>query len=790
VGKKPSLASLVVDNQRKKLDAVHGTKYEFDDFELGVNRGTHGQMYGEGIYASNADEIAGSYAPRDVDHEEWMMSQYQAADGDYSMMDAWERALMHETPWSMRELAKDPDIDEATREAYLKVAQALSDNPPKRGHMLRLEIDADAGELLDWDAPLSEQPEFIKVAAKSIEKRRNRPFLKEPTGRDIYYRMVDASTPAQEAPTKIRQALQKIGAKGITYKERNSANAQNYVIFDPKIIEIAERYAMPVTYVGAGGVAALSAQEAEAGVKFPSGSRTIGSEFDPRFDARKREQERLANTTVETLQRSDVENVPQLSLSDLEGRSFVTSMSDRTGAGDFVTAIDGVTLNRPVSRRGGQDFMFENPSVWASAQAPAADIQRKAAEIRQKTKQDPAYIPWRMAPTGGDFAVETGEAMLAYASANMTKAQKRELDRAVRKFATVGSMVKGKRVNAGKKIKGWKGVDDPASVDAWRNAPDVVRKELMNMMDVQFRNKGGLSRGQARLVLADTRQLSARDAGIQNVGVIQEGELQQSSHPSYPFAVPGEGVGRLKNAEDVTIFDLLPDARFGDAQKLVKDPANPTQQEIRALQMKAYSGQITEDILRRLEARGVDVKSIPGLIPAVMGAGAVASTNNAEAAEIPTMEGVTQRFSSNRDRKNRAWTGLKDAVGKMTQPFQPLAEFVAHSAAGMASGAGGAIAYDTTDIPAQTIEQGREFVRGIPEQMGFGPIDQNAYQVALNQAMEGIADTVINDNAMRAFVDPVLQDVGPELLEQYQQLDPRTQGMLSGLGEYIGNAIR
>ena len=166
---------------------------------------------------------------------------------------------------------------------------------------------------------------------------------------------------------------------------------------------------------------------------------------------------------------------------------------------------------------------------------------------------------------------------------------------------------------------------------------------------------------------------------------------------------------------------------------------------------------------------------------------------DAQAADIPTMEGVAERaqtFASNRDNKNKAWTGLKDAVGKMTQPFQPLAEFLAHSAAGMASGAGSAVAYDTTDLPAQTIEQGRQFVRDIPQQMGFGPIDENAYQVALNQAMEGIADTVINDNAMRAFVDPVLQDVGPELLEQYQQLDPRTQGMLSGLGEYIGNAIR
>jgi hypothetical protein len=178
---------------------------------------------------------------------------------------------------------------------------------------------------------------------------------------------------------------------------------------------------------------------------------------------------------------------------------------------------------------------------------------------------------------------------------------------------------------------------------------------------------------------------------------------------------------------------------------------------------------------------------------AVAGGIGLTSADNVYAEEIPNMQAVAQRaqtFASNRDNKNKAWTGLKDAVGKMTQPFQPLAEFVAHSAAGMGSGLVGAVGYSETDIPAQTIEQGRQFVRDIPQQMGFGPIDENAYQVALNQAMEGIADTVINDNAMRAFVDPVLQDVGPELLEQYQQLDPRTQGMLSGLGEYIGNAIR
>ena len=77
----------------------------------------------------------------------------------------------------------------------------------------------------------------------------------------------------------------------------------------------------------------------------------------------------------------------------------------------------------------------------------------------------------------------------------MTKATKKTLDKAMRSYRTKGSVVKGKRVNAGLKVDGWKGIDDPSSVEVWRNTPDPIRKELMNMMDVSFRDKGGLSIG-------------------------------------------------------------------------------------------------------------------------------------------------------------------------------------------------------------------------------------------------------------------------------------------------------
>ena len=376
---------------------------------------------------------------------------------------------------------------------------------------------------------------------------------------------------------------------------------------------------------GLGAAATLSPEEAQAaGVKniATEGIRSLGQtlEFDSRFDPRKREQEGLQSLRADFLPRNEAMIKPPLRLSDLEGENFVTSMSDRTRAGGMIVGVNDVPLYRAVDMRGGQDFMFENPNqVWASAMNPSRQILELAREFRSGSGKDPIFIPWRMAPTGGDFSNMVGELMLGFASSNMNKTTKKAFDKAIKDFVTKGSLKKGVRKNAGLKIKKWPGVDDPKSVEVWRSTPDTVRKELMNMMDVNFRKEGGLGIGAARLIASDPSQLMSRDAGLQNVGRIYTGrEITPSTHPSYPYAVPGEGIGTLEGADEVTIFDLLPEARFGDAQKKVKDSANPTAQEIRALQMKSYGGTITENILRRIEDRGGDVNSLSGLAPGAL----------------------------------------------------------------------------------------------------------------------------------------------------------------------------
>lgn len=317
---------------------------------------------------------------------------------------------------------------------------------------------------------------------------------------------------------------------------------------------------------------------ATAAGEIPGVSRI--AEFDPRFDPRVKEQERLKALTPVVESRGTV-NPPEISLADLEGKPFITSMSDRTAAGGMLRGINDVALNRPVNLQGGQDFMFENPGmVWASGKGPTRQIKKLAEEVRVITGEDPLYIPWRMAPSAGDFASMTGETMLNYADAAMGSAAKKQLDAEIKKL-----------------IPNWAGVSDPKSIDQFRKAKDSTRKLIKQKLDVNFREQGGLSLGEARLAVADPSQYTAADTGIQNVGRIFTDRplIEQSGHPAYPFGVPGEGLGRIK--EDVRIYELL--EPVAKARGLI-DPRAPRQTDIRSLQMKPFYGRIDAAMLKRM----------------------------------------------------------------------------------------------------------------------------------------------------------------------------------------------
>jgi hypothetical protein len=341
------------------------------------------------------------------------------------------------------------------------------------------------------------------------------------------------------------------------------------------------------------------AQKAEAGMEFAglaqtgampfapeSAGGTLGTlhkfrigdlGYDLRFDDRKLEQDKLQNMV---LQLSRPENEKRIiSLANYEGYPWVTSMSDRTNVGNLHYIND-----RPVDvdLQGGQDYMFNNPGqVWASAQVPVNAIMKYGKELSERAGGlDPLYMPWRMAPTGGDYANMTGETMLKYMRSNMNKKEQRAVNKGIKDF-----------------IPDFKGIESEEGIDQFRNAPDKVRKALKNHLDTKYRNAGGISIGEARLAVADPSQLLAPDTGLQNVGQIYTGRpiIQDSGHRAYPKGVPGQGLGVLDR--DVMAYDLMPDV--AEYRGLI-DLKNPRTTDIRALQMKPYGGIITDKVLRNL----------------------------------------------------------------------------------------------------------------------------------------------------------------------------------------------
>lgn len=340
----------------------------------------------------------------------------------------------------------------------------------------------------------------------------------------------------------------------------------------PKAASMAEDYLAKI-----GGIQYIAPQNkalAEAIRNKPVG------DFDPRFDPRVLEKQKIA-TTVPVVEQINKTEIPKVSLADFEGRPFITSMSDRTAAGGDLLGVNDVVFKRPVHLYGGQDYMFNAPNqVWASAQQAVSPITKNAEMLKEVTGQNPLYIPWRMAPTSGDFAHMTGESMLGYAEAAMSRGDKKQLNTAIKDL-----------------IPNWKGVDNAESIAQYRAAPKVVRDSIMQIMDRDFRDLGSLNIGQARLSVTDPRQINAAEGGIQNVGEIFAGQpmIMKSGHPSYPRGVAGQGLGTLEREHN--IFELLPNVV---KERGIANPTAPAQTDLRALQMKPYAGILTANLLRQL----------------------------------------------------------------------------------------------------------------------------------------------------------------------------------------------
>ena len=356
------------------------------------------------------------------------------------------------------------------------------------------------------------------------------------------------------------------------------------------------------------------------GSKFDELRRFASDSFDGRFygDPTVEKQKEVFMPDTELI--LPEANIQPITLADLEGEAFVSTMSDRSEVNKRLVGIGGKPLDIPIDLTGGQGFMFYNPDMWASGVGkPTDDMLAAAQEMKSLYGVNPLFMPWTMTPSGGDFAHMTGQVMLSFANKYMAKGPKKELDKYIESV-----------------LPDWVGLDNPDMIKQWGSIPDKKRKLIMTKMDNKYRDKGSITRAQARLAVADPNQLNKIDGSFLNVGRFDvEGGLNpKGGNPTYGMAVKGEGLFQLPVGSDVpTIFDM-------EARKLARAvntegknkglfSSGPQGDDFlstravprRALELGPFGGQITEDLLRRLKDDGFKIDANGYVTAAAAGGG-------------------------------------------------------------------------------------------------------------------------------------------------------------------------
>jgi hypothetical protein len=241
-----------------------------------------------------------------------------------------------------------------------------------------------------------------------------------------------------------------------TFTDRLNNQSNNYVIFDDNLVEIKTRNGEPVApqqraeqiELMRGDSVEQVAEQELTGKPIPATDRAPAAEFstvdsatpveqtftdlnfDERFTPRRRKPEKGGGLTGPEAKRlgsfgAQIEprrlDIPEQSIVDLEGRPFITSMSDRTAAGGMLTRVGDTDLEMPVDLRGGQDYMFDEPNagqVWASdprqLSAPAGGMQNVGRVDTQRPIVDRSGHPTYAAGLPGEGLGVLREDVAAY----------------------------------------------------------------------------------------------------------------------------------------------------------------------------------------------------------------------------------------------------------------------------------------------------------------------------------------------------------------------------------------
>jgi hypothetical protein len=302
------------------IKAYHGSPYSFDKFDLSkIGTGEGGQAYGHGLYFAENPAVAAEYRSRlagEPDIRNLRLGDLNIGphnNFDYNpkgtgLYENIRSSLAEDMLTNTLDLTADPSrvqdmalglLDDRIKGYRTEWPEGIPDAMklradlarrnavslklgPQPGKTYEVNIAADPAHMLDWDKQFSAQPQGAQDLVR--EKLKQQGYLgpndngpRQLTNALKSWKMERggmSETPIESivggrgliggSPEDVSASLQGAGVPGIKYLDQGSRGAgtgsSNYVVFDPKIVEILRKYGIVAPL--AGGAAALSDDDA------------------------------------------------------------------------------------------------------------------------------------------------------------------------------------------------------------------------------------------------------------------------------------------------------------------------------------------------------------------------------------------------------------------------------------------------------------------------------------------------------------------------------------------------
>jgi len=213
---------MVKRNMILPLDVYHGTPHtlpptagnplgEFDASKIGTGAGA--QAYGHGIYTAEAPAVAKEYQLAEATYktlhggltnkQEFVADMLSQGRPEMSILDLYAQKYGGSFDDAMKDL-----ID--VKEIY-----------KKSGNLYKVDLpDEMIAKMLDWDKPLSQQPNILEILGKNYRSDYLNMFKDKP-GKD-FYKAISGNSGIEDLRISGSSELTKLGIPGIKYLEATS----------------------------------------------------------------------------------------------------------------------------------------------------------------------------------------------------------------------------------------------------------------------------------------------------------------------------------------------------------------------------------------------------------------------------------------------------------------------------------------------------------------------------------------------------------------------------------------